>query len=280
MSTSTSIKLETLSAVLRYVLGALFVCYCVVYLCACPSAQLALAVVAEFVGLVISVLIFRSNIFSIPPIILQKIPESIKCAWQKIQDAMNYCKIGFFSVVLLLGLMDFSALGLSIAGEYAHSAKLYMLLPATYWVGMHPAISLEVLAGALVENKDFARAEPLYKEVLSIRLKLCGPESDLASAIYADLGDFYVRKNDLASAEKFYRKAILIGPRTGRGYTALATVLRERGEFAASKSFYLKALAVRAKVYGIASSQYADTNRAYLRLLQVTNEGKDLHTPN
>ncbi len=59
-----------------------------------------------------------------------------------------------------------------------------------------------MLAGALVANKEYKRAEPLLLEVMDIRIKFSGPQSDLASAIYAEIGDLYVRENDLVSAER------------------------------------------------------------------------------
>lgn len=254
---------------LAIALGILFIAYCLVYLCACPSQALAIAVCAEIAGLAISIIIWRAGVFSIPSFLLSKIPEAINTRLKQLGRFLDWLKIAVFSVVLLLALADFSALCFSAVGLSAPAVALYTFLPSTYWIGLHPAFSLEMLAGALVEHRELDRAEPLYKEILDIRLRLSGPNSDLASAIYADLGDLYVRKNDLVTAEHWYRRTIAIGPRTGRGYTALATLLRERGLYAESEQYYLKALALRKHIYGMQSKQYNDTLRGYLQLKQL-----------
>ncbi len=259
-------KLQSVNFVLSSLLGLLFLAYCVVYLCACPSLPLACAVAAELFAFVVSVVVIKSGVFTLPEKCLCKIPQSIRTVYASIMaqfERVKLCLLGAISSVVLL---DFVALCLSLLGLYGPAIALYTCMPVTYWVGLHPAFTLEMLAGALVQNRNYERAEPLFLEVKSIRVSLAGADSDLASAIYADLGDLKVRRNDLPAAEKWYRRSVAVGPRTGRASTGLATVLRELGNYSESEHWYRMALARRKQVYGEQSKQYADTMRGYLAL--------------
>jgi len=259
---------------LTFILPAFFLAYCCIYLWACPSPALATAVGGEIMAFVISLAVFKACIFTLPKGVLAKLPERLKDWLASSRTFVDYSKVIVLSLVLFFALTDFAALCFSVTGMNQIGATIYRICPSTYWLGLHPAFSLEMLAGALVQSKNFKQAEPLYSEILDIRTKLCGADSDLASAIYADLGDFYVRSNDLAKAEHWYRRSIEIGPRTGRGYTALATLLRESGRYAESREYYLKALELRAKVFGVDSKQYKDTERGYNRLQQLVSSPK------
>ena len=251
-------------------LGALFLAYCTVYLCACPSPALGCAVGAELVAFVISIVILRAKVFCLPEKWLSKIPESTRKLFGNANLCFNRVKLVLLSVLSFVAAVDFAALCLSILGLYGAAMAMYTWLPVSHWIGLHPAFTLETLAGALVQNGDFDRAEPLFQEVKAIRIKLAGPNSDLASAVYADLGDLYVRRNDLRSAEKWYRQSIALGAHTGRAYTGLATALRELGKHDESRQWYLKALSIRKAIYGEKSKQYADTLRGYMRLQEIS----------
>lgn len=264
--------LKSATSVFTFFLAFLFIAYCVVYLYACPSLALATAISAEVGALLISIIIFKTKVFRISTKFLEFVPSSLRRCFQKVESTICRCKICVLSIISLAGLFDFTALSLSACGFYQPSRALYVALPFTYWLGLHPAFSLEILAGAQAQNKNFSCAEPLYLEVLEIRKSLSGPNSDLVGAVYADLGDLYVRKQDLPSAELWYRRSVALGTRTGRAYTALATVLRERGELSESKQVYLKALEVRKQIYGTGSKQYVDTQRGYLRLKQLEDQ--------
>lgn len=258
-----------ISTALSIFLGVLFLAYCTVYLCACPSQALACAVCAEIVGLIVSIAIIRSNIFSIPETLLKKIPVPLKSSIESLSGILSSLKLLVLSAITFLAIADFAALCLSLCGLHVPAIALYTTLPVSYWMGLHPAFSLEMLAGALVENNSFERAEPLFLEVKKIRIKLTGPESSLASAVYADLGDLYVRKHDLSTAEYWYRRSVALGAHTGRSYTGLATVLRESGSLDESQKCYLKALSLRKLAFGESSKQYKDTLRGYSRLQQL-----------
>jgi tetratricopeptide (TPR) repeat protein len=259
---------------LTLILPTFFLAYCCIYLCACPSPALATAVGGELLAFGISLAVFKARIFTLPKGLLAKLPERLKDWLACSRALLDYAKVSVLSIILFLALTDFAALCFSVAGNYQIGATIYRLCPSTYWLGLHPAFSLEMLAGAFVQSKNFKQAEPLYLEILDIRTKLCGADSDLASAIYADLGDFYVRSGDMGKAEHWYRRSIEIGPRTGRGFTALATLLRESGRYAESREYYLKALELRQKVFGADSKQYRDTERGYQRLQEIINAQK------
>jgi tetratricopeptide (TPR) repeat protein len=247
-------------------LGVLFLTYCTVYLCACPSAPLAAAIGAEVVFLVISVAIMRAKLFSFPERLLKFLPERIQRCVRTVNRYAQRTRLLVVSIVAVLATIDFAGLSLSVVKNYPSSIAVYTAVPTSYWLGLHPAFTLELLAGALVENNNFAAAEPLYKSILAIRLNLCGPQSDLAGAIYCDLGDLYVRMHKLNVAESWYRRSVALGARTGRAYGALATTLRQEGQLAESKDMYLRALDIRRRVYGVDSRQYSDTLRAYAKL--------------
>lgn len=263
-------KCQSTVFALTVFVGALFLAYCTVYLCACPSAPLACAVGAELIAFIVSVVIIKANVFAVPQKWITKIPESVRKLFRTLAGCFNKLKLLALLVVSFVAAVDFTALCLSLLGQYSAAIALYTWTPVTYWIGLHPAFSLEILAGALVQNHEYDRAEPLYLEVKSIRFKLAGPKSDLASAIYADLGDLSVRRNELAAAEKWYRQSVSLGPHTGRAYTGLATVLRETGQYSESRQWYLKALSLRKKIYGNQSKQYNDTLRGYIKLQEIS----------
>lgn len=242
--------------------------YGLIYLCACPSPALATAMFAELLAFCVGMIIWRSNIFKIPNSIQSKIPAFFSSSMKKSGAVFIRLKFAILLVLATAITIDFAALIACLCSAYQISTIMYSALPASYWIGLHPAFSLEILAGAMVTNRDYKRAEPLYQELLTIRQNVCGPDSDSVGAFYADFGDYYVRQSWLDIAEGWYRKSVALGARTGRAYTALATALREQGKFKESQEYYVKALSVREKLFGTTSKQYNDTLRGYQRLLK------------
>ncbi|MBX9689683.1 MAG: tetratricopeptide repeat protein [Candidatus Obscuribacterales bacterium] len=270
-------KVQSILNALTIFVGALFLAYCIVYLCVCPSPALAFAVGAELLAFILSLVIIKAGVFAIPKKWIAKIPESVRKLFRLLAGNLNKFKVLTLSVLSFAAVVDFAALCLSLFGQYSAAITLYTWMPVSYWVGLHPAFSLEMLAGALVQNHEFGRAEPLYQEVKAIRISLAGPKSDLASAIYADLGDLSVRSKELAAAEQWYRQSVSLGSHTGRAYTGLATVLRETGQYEESRQWYLKALALRKQIYGEQSKQYNDTLRAYRKLQEISPGPLECH---
>ncbi len=247
-------------------LAALFAAYGIVYLKACPSPALATAVAAEVIAFGVGMIVWKANFFKIPNSIVTKLPEVVTAFIQNTRTVVTRTKFVILLSVAMLITLDFGALASCLCGAYPIGSSLYSVMPCSFWAGLHPAFSLELLTGALVTHRNYERAEPLYYTLLSIRKNVCGPSSDLVGAFYADLGDFYVRQSQLEIAEGWYRKSVALGPRTGRAFTALATVLREQGKLEESRVYYVKALSLREKSFGSGSKQYADTLRGYRQL--------------
>jgi tetratricopeptide (TPR) repeat protein len=268
-TTAHATTIDRLANWLAFYLAGLFLAYCLIYLCACPSPQLALAIFAELLAVVVSLAILRAGLFKLPAAALSRLPPSLQAALTAWRRTASWLKATLFAAMALATSVDFCALTLSVAGAGAQSAALYCAMPVTSWVGLHPAFSLEMLAGALVQSQNYQKAEPLYHTLISIRTTVCGRNSDQVGAIYADMGDFCVRKHDLPSAQIWYRRSLSLGTHTGRACTGLATTLREQGKFAESQQYYLQALQVRKALYGMHSRQYNDTLRGYTRLQQL-----------
>lgn len=250
-------------------LAVLYTVYCAVYLIACPSRALFTAVGTQVLFLLVSLAIYRANIFTVPSSLTRRLPQAFTRCAAASRKWLDRCIVAALLIVVTVATIDFSALALACARMYNASRAIYSSLPITYWLGLHPAFTLEILAGALVEHQNYNVAEPLYRELVSIRIIVAGPRSDLASAIYADMGDFCVRKHDLSSAVDWYRRSVALGSRTGRAYTGLASALRERGDFSESERCYLEALRIRKQLYGTQSRQYNDTLHGYIRLQQL-----------
>lgn len=272
--TETSQAKHTLDKIVNAVglyVACILAAYGIIYLCACPSPALAIALVAELVAFGVGLIIWKSNIFKIPKSIQSRIPESVSSLIEKSSAAATRLKCALLLVLATVISIDFAALAAGICGAYQVSATVYSAVPSSYWIGLHPAFTLEILSGAMVTNKEYKRAEPLYKTLLSIRQNVCGRNSDSVGAFYADFGDYYVRQSRLDIAEGWYRKSVSLGARTGRAYTALATVLREQGKFEESREYYVKALSLREKLFGSTSKQYQDTLRGYKALQKIQN---------
>lgn len=269
MAEPSQAKLPRIIHIAGLYVAAILAAYGIVYLCACPSPALATAIAAELLAFGVGLLICKSDIFKIPNSIQSKIPESVASLIKKSGAVVIRLKCALLLVLATVISIDFAGLAASLCGAHQVSAIMYSAVPASYWIGLHPAFSLEILSGAMVTNRDYKRAEPLYETLLLIRQNVCGPNSDLVGAFYADFGDYYVRQCRLDTAEGWYRKSVSVGARTGRAYTALATVLREQGKFEESRVYYVQALSVREKVFGIGSKQYKDTLRGYQQLQKI-----------
>jgi tetratricopeptide (TPR) repeat protein len=252
-------------------LPALFIAYCAACLWACPSAALAAATAGELFLLMLSVLMLRSKFLVMPAQLMNLLPASFKRRWGTVGRWAQQAKLALLISVAIVASCDFFGFALALGRQYQASAAVYSLLPVSYWLGTHPAFTLEMLAGAMVEAKKFKEAEPLYATLLKVRRNVSGKESDLVGAMYCDIGDLCVREGDLKTAEQWYRRSVAMGPRTGRGYGALATTLRETNQFEESERYYLLALDLRERVFGKGSKQYMDTLRAYNVLKTRTN---------
>ncbi|PWT95537.1 MAG: hypothetical protein C5B53_11275 [Candidatus Melainabacteria bacterium] len=275
---------ETISRanrVLSAYLGVMFLIYCATFLWACPKPDLACAVCAELIVFTISIFLILASAFRFR----SKLPRSPRWAsgclsgLKRSVAIFENIKLAVLAILVILVTVDFSAFATAAFGNTPLTVALYCI-PGSQLVGFHPAATLEVLAGAYVEHKEFARAEKLYMDILNVRIRVFGAVSGPVGALYSDLADLNVRQNKFDKAEYWYRKSIALsqapgGPApTGRALTGLATVLRQSGRLEESEQYYLKALSVRAQLYGTNSRQYHDTQRAYQQLLCLKRQKK------
>lgn len=279
MSPAKDEAVSRANRVLGIYLGVMFLLYCATFLCACPRGDLFFAVSAEVLIFLVSLVLFRAKIFKLPSNLLKLSARTSKyvAGFRHGVGILQGARLALLAIVASLVTIDFTAFATAAFGNSACTRTLYCF-PVSQLIGLHPAATLEVLAGAYVEHKEYARAEKLYMDILAVRIKMFGPKGGPVSALYADLGDLNVRQNKLDAAANWYRKSVELSessggpPGTGRALTGLATVLRQRGDLKESEKCYLKALAIRSRLYGTDSKQYHDTLRGYERLLGLKRQ--------
>jgi tetratricopeptide (TPR) repeat protein len=271
--TLSSEGMSRISNALSIYLGAIFLAYCAVFLQVCPSLKLFTAVMVEVAVFGMSVLMLYKSPLQMRWKIFDKVTSLMeRHGW--LTTALASCRavrMITLCLVTILVTCDFTAFCSAAFFRTPLTVTMYSVVPASRLVGLHPAATLEMLAGAFVESKHFESAEPLYFTILEVRKCTAGSRSDLVAALYTDLGDLNIRKNSLPRAEQWYRESIKIGQGSGRALTGLATTLREEGQFSESKLCYLQALKLRSAAFGTASKQYHDTLRGYETLMQKSH---------
>ncbi|MBU6455782.1 MAG: tetratricopeptide repeat protein [Cyanobacteria bacterium REEB67] len=186
--------------------------------------------------------------------------------------------VGGWILICLLMNVDLTALCLAYGGKLKSSEILYERLPLSLCLGMHPAASLETLAGAYVEAGKFGPAQKLYGEVRDIRLQIYGPKNDMIVALDTDFGDLYFKEKRYDLSAQSYLDAIALSKEIasqtgyGRPLTGLANVMRARGEFAEARKAYEEALDMRIKLYGSENWRVGQTLRDYAELLRQSGD--------
>jgi tetratricopeptide (TPR) repeat protein len=184
------------------------------------------------------------------------------------------------TVLLLAALyagLDFTALLLAAGGKDIESKKMYSITSPGI-VGMYPGLTLQLLAGAYIERRDFTRARQLELILLELRQDAFGAASAPVAEMYADIADLETKLGDRVSAEGNYRKAIDLtrALRLPQGYgspmTKLACLLREQGRYKEAQACFNDALEVRTRVFGVRSAKVAETQIEYAKLLQLTGD--------
>jgi tetratricopeptide (TPR) repeat protein len=119
------------------------------------------------------------------------------------------------------------------------------------------AAGLNNLGGLLEAREDYAGAEAVYREALSLKRKIPGSGEDLATS-FNNLGKLLYEKGDTAAAEPYLRKGLemrrrILGgephPDVATSLNNLASVLEAKGERSEAEGLYREALAMRRKVY-------------------------------
>ncbi len=120
------------------------------------------------------------------------------------------------------------------------------------------ASSLTNLGILLHRKRDYAGAEPLYREALAIQRKSLGNDHpDVASSLN-NLGALLADKGDYAGAEPLYREALAtrraaLGnehPDVAATLNGLAVLLRKQGDYTGAEPLLREALAIRRKAFG------------------------------
>ena len=114
---------------------------------------------------------------------------------------------------------------------------------------------LAVLYGAMGE---YARAEPLYKEAMGIRLEALGKDHPSYATSLSNLAALYYAMGEYARAEPLYKEAMAIDAKAlGKDHPSYATSLnnvaelyRAMGEYARAEPLYKEAMEIRLKALG------------------------------
>jgi len=199
----------------------------------------------------------------------------------KLRRAVLWCTTAFWLCAAFTLTLDCAAFSAAFCEHTDLSAAIYRTYPISHAFGLHPGASLEVLAGAYVEAKKYDKAQPLYDEVMDLRLKTFGPVHKEMAALYCDFGDLYTHQGQLARAEKYYRQALsistaLLGDKgSGRAFTRLADCLRDQGRYEEATRQYQIAYDMRCKQFGANSSKVGETLAEWVKLCRLQGLQKE-----
>src|SRR5271170_3580479 len=132
-------------------LGALFLAYCLIFLCVCPSAKLACAVLLEIALFSVSLALINRR-FSFLPSSVTNLLHHL-ATLPRLHHPILYIRslrLLAITLVALLVSLDFTAFCTAAFCNTPFTAALYCLPPGSQLLGLHPAATLESLAGAFV----------------------------------------------------------------------------------------------------------------------------------
>jgi tetratricopeptide (TPR) repeat protein len=266
-------SLPNTAGTLALVANAIFLVYLNVFARAQPSGPLIAAVAFEvvFFSAMIAYRFWRRKTASAKQ--AEAALESLAQNSRLLRTGRNTLALAGIALSTLACLFltaDLSALLCANCGHKKLSISLYRTIaPPMMLLEIHPAFSLEMLAGAYIQAGKLTKAEQLEFTVLDIRRAVVGEKHALTAAIYADLGDLYKRSGRLSRAEAYYRKAIALSKEIhyalgyGSPLTKLAVLLRDEQRFAESEDAFKDALSIRQKIFGRKSLKAAETMKAY-----------------
>ena len=252
--------------------NAIFLVYLNVFACAQPSGPLVAAVAFEivFFSAMIAYRFWRRKTQAAHEAesALQYLERHSRLIWAS-RNGLALTGVILSSAACLFLTVDLAALLFANCGNRYAAVKLYRLVAPPAVLDMHPAFSLEMLAGAYIQAGKFEKAEQLEFTLIDIRRAVVGEKHELMAAIYADLADLYKRMGKLSQAESCYRRAISLSKEIhyalgyGSPLTKLAVLLRDEQRFAQSEQAFQEALSVREKIFGGKSLKVADTLKEY-----------------
>jgi tetratricopeptide (TPR) repeat protein len=140
----------------------------------------------------------------------------------------------------------------------------------------HPdtAITLDKLAGLLMEQNDLVGARPLFERALAIYEKVLGAEHRNTASGLNNLAGLLGAQGDLAGARPLFERALTIRekvlgpehPDTATSLIGLAVVVHMQGDLAWARPLVEQALAIREKVLG---PEHPDTANSLSHLARM-----------
>ncbi|HEY9720099.1 MAG TPA: tetratricopeptide repeat protein [Trichormus sp.] len=273
-------SLPKTSQLLTVVANIIFLCYLVLFVSADPSPALIAAGGFELMFFV-SLLSYRrwrskANSTHQADEALQSIEENFKPLYvaRRLLAAITIAIVGS---VCLYASVDLTALVLARSGKSNLAKPIYIAIAPPSSPNVHPGFSLELLAGAYIDAGRLAQAEPLLSDLLEIRTRVAGADSELTAAMYANLGDFYRKWGHQGEAESYYQRSITLSKALNlpQGYgspmTKLGSLLCAEHRFAESQQCFTDALAVRVRIFGNHSAKVSETLQENATLLEAEN---------
>ena len=274
-------RLPNLSGLTGGLFNFVFLIYLIIYASANRSASLWTAV---FIDISIFAVVIGLRIWR------HRMPGTIAGdkAMQEIESLsplIYWTRRGLASIVVIASVfalvymsIDLTALILAMNGERRVSTALYEKIAPPASPDIHPALSLELLAGAYIDAHRFEEAEPLELCVLKIRRDLVGERHELIASINGNLGDLYHRWGRDILAEEYYLGALALSKQLQlkQGYGSpllrLGSLYRQQHRFAESKKILDDAEAIRNKKFGAHSAKVAEVWQEQALLLRDMGE--------
>lgn len=269
--------LDFLMQVALNAINVVFLGYLSIYASACPTPTLLGAVAFEFVFYLclISYRIWRARQ---PKSKVQVQIDDLHNSCQplgRLRDAYRVSVIVISTAVSAYLLIDLAALSAARCGNLNLAAAIYRRISLFPAPSIHPGFSMELLAGAYIECRQYAKAEPCFLAAKNLRESLVGERSELAADIYANLGDLYEKEDENSKAESCYLKSIELAEalHLPQGYgspmTKLAALYTKVRRYSDAEVAVKKALAIRTKLFGANSQKVAETRACYVQLLRA-----------
>lgn len=133
--------------------------------------------------------------------------------------------------------------------------------------------ALSSLAGLFMEQAQYGKAEPLFKQALELKERLLGRNHKDLEVELASLGRLHMSRRDFKSAEPYLRRAVFVSQRGAGGHTllydreCLAITLHKLNKDREAELLYREVLAEREKRNGKDSPGDLQTLRNYAEVL-------------
>lgn len=260
----------------------LFLCYLIVYALACPTPALIGAVAFEiaYYFLLVCYRIWKSKQKkSNDQIELDVLHEN----WKALRRVRTTYRLTVISLSMLLFAylsIDLIALIAAKCGNLDTACAIYRVIAPPASPTIHPGFSMELLAGAYIESKQFRSAEPIILAAEKLRRSLVGEHHELIADIYANLGDLYAKAEQNDQAENYYIRSIALTKELNlrQGYgsplTKLGSLYTKEHRFPEATAAFKEALEIRSRIFGNQSAKVAETLAANVELLRAQGKSE------